>query len=43
MGVVLALAVCVAFFVLAPLYGADSRIRDERDRRAWWPGSRGDR
>jgi hypothetical protein len=24
---------------LAVLYGADSRPRDPRDRRGWWPGA----
>jgi len=26
--------------LLAPLYGVDSRIHDDRDRRGWWPGTR---
>jgi hypothetical protein len=36
----LILVIVLAAIALAPLYGADSRIWDDRDRRAWWPGGR---
>ena len=40
MGLVLVIAFLLAIGPLALLHGADSRIRDERDRRGWWPGAR---
>jgi len=39
MGTLFVLAL-LAICLLAPLFGADSRIRDERDRRAWAPSGR---
>jgi hypothetical protein len=40
MGFVLVLVFLLAVGPLALLYGADSRVVDDRDRRGWWPGSR---
>jgi len=36
----LIVVVALALVFLAPLYGVDSRIQDDRDRRRWWPGTR---
>jgi hypothetical protein len=40
MGSLLFLAFIVAIGPLAMLFGVDSRTRDERDQRGWWPGTR---
>jgi len=40
MGIVV-IAVLLVMCLLAPLLGSDSRAGGERDRRGWWPGSRG--
>jgi hypothetical protein len=36
----LILLAALALMFLAPFYGTDSRIHDDRDRRRWWPGTR---
>jgi hypothetical protein len=38
-GFILVLAFVLLIGPLAVLYGADSRIPDDRDRRGWWPGA----
>jgi hypothetical protein len=40
MGVALVIVIVLALCVLAPVYGVDSRVVDDDDRRGWWPGSR---
>lgn len=40
MGVALVIVFLVAIGPLALLYGVDSRVLDDRDRRSWWPGDR---
>jgi hypothetical protein len=39
MGLLLVIAFLIAIGPLALVYGADSRPRDPRDRRPWWPGT----
>src|SRR5439155_24335839 len=38
MGAFFVLGMVVAICVLSLVYGVDSRIWDDRDRRGWWPG-----
>jgi hypothetical protein len=37
---VLIIVIALALVFLAPVFGADSRVSDDRDRRGWWPGTR---
>ena len=41
MGAFFVLGMVVAICVLSLVYGVDSRIWDDRDRRGWWPGGTG--
>jgi hypothetical protein len=38
MGAIFVISFIVLVGPLAFVFGADSRVWDERDRRGWWPG-----
>ena len=41
MATLLIILIALALVFLSPVIGVDSRIHDDRDRRGWWPGTRG--
>lgn len=43
MELILSVVFLLVLCLIAPFFGADSRPRDERDRRGWMPGPRGSR